>query len=498
MPSSPWTGAQGWGSYGFAETSGDLQEVTLSYSEGPLATLADGHGCVPLDSAECADLCARMGATSGAEGLLVPFILRDRLAAALYVDRSADDAPLSRRSVQLLAYIGAQAVEGLALRQRSETPTLQVAAGPVETPGVALWESPPAEPAAVAPVVEPEPEPVAAEPEPPAAEPEPPALEPELPITEAAGAPAVDEAATIEPAVEPPSLEPPSAEPPTIDEEPPSLEPTAVEPPAAEPPAFEPAGAEPVLSELQLSEPQLTEPAALPTEPPAEPPAEEAPEDESPAGGVTQAIPVMQPAIDTTVDEEFEVPAEPMAEPPAAAAEPDLETPLEAPAQPSGSPLEPAPEEPAEEPQPWAETAGAELSSIEADTPPETIEVLPPTDSTPTGGGTTEVRPPTDVSGPGWAFTASRASAETGDDAQHEEARRLARLLVTEIKLYNEEQVEEGRRSNDIYARLREDIDRSRQIFNERVDEAVRQETDYFHEEMVRILGGGNAEALGV
>ena len=81
---------------------------------------------------------------------------------------------------------------------------------------------------------------------------------------------------------------------------------------------------------------------------------------------------------------------------------------------------------------------------------------------------------------------------------QHEEARRLARLLVTEIKLYNEEQVEEGRRGNDIYARLREDIDRSRQIFNERVDDSVRQETDYFHEEMVRILAGGNAEALGL
>jgi hypothetical protein len=58
--------------------------------------------------------------------------------------------------------------------------------------------------------------------------------------------------------------------------------------------------------------------------------------------------------------------------------------------------------------------------------------------------------------------------------------------------------VEEGRRGNDIYARLREDIDRSRQIFNERVDEAVRGETDYFHEEMVRILAGGNAEALGL
>ena len=125
--------------------------------------------------------------------------------------------------------------------------------------------------------------------------------------------------------------------------------------------------------------------------------------------------------------------------------------------------------------------------------------MMPPPEDQVAGaaGETTEVSPPTDVTGPGWAFTASRAAADAGDDAQHEEARRLARLLVTEIKLYNEEQVEEGRRGNDIYPRLREDIDRSRQIFNERVDDAVREETDYFYEEMVRILAGGNVEALG-
>ena len=144
-------------------------------------------------------------------------------------------------------------------------------------------------------------------------------------------------------------------------------------------------------------------------------------------------------------------------------------------------------------------TAAEELSTAAVEPAPAMAEPAPPAKE-PAGapGGSTEVRPPTDVSGPGWAFTASRAATESSDDSQHEEARRLARLLVTEIKLYNEEQVEEGRRGKDIYARLREDIDRSRQIFNERVDEEVRQQTDYFHEEMVRILAGGNEEALGI
>ena len=185
----------------------------------------------------------------------------------------------------------------------------------------------------------------------------------------------------------------------------------------------------------------------------------------------------MEPEVETVADGEWVVPAAPI-EPPTVEPEPAPEEAAEEPTQPLEQLAEPSPVEPT----------------------PEPAETVPPAKSRPGGTveETTEVHPPTDVSGPGWAFTASRAATETGDDAQHEEARRLARLLVTEIKLYNEEQVEEGRRGNDIYARLKEDIDRSRQIFNERVDEDVRQDTDYFHEEMVRILAGGNAEALGL
>ena len=114
-------------------------------------------------------------------------------------------------------------------------------------------------------------------------------------------------------------------------------------------------------------------------------------------------------------------------------------------------------------------------------------------------GRSTEVAPPPDVRGPGLAFGAARPGAPAGgDNALHDEARRLARLLVSEIKLYNEEQVLEGRRNRDLYARLKEDIDRSRQIYEERVHDSVRAEVDYFHQELVRSLGGGDARALGM
>ena len=84
------------------------------------------------------------------------------------------------------------------------------------------------------------------------------------------------------------------------------------------------------------------------------------------------------------------------------------------------------------------------------------------------------------------------------DEAHREEARRFARLLVSEIKLYNEEQVERGRESNDIYNRLREDIDRSREMFDKRISAEVRANQDYFTDELVRILADGDPDMLGM
>jgi hypothetical protein len=88
--------------------------------------------------------------------------------------------------------------------------------------------------------------------------------------------------------------------------------------------------------------------------------------------------------------------------------------------------------------------------------------------------------------------------AEAAGDERKEEARRFARLLVSEIKLYNERAVLEGRESRNLYQRLREDIDRSRQMYNERIPEDVRSSSDFFYEELVRILADGRPEALGL
>jgi len=79
----------------------------------------------------------------------------------------------------------------------------------------------------------------------------------------------------------------------------------------------------------------------------------------------------------------------------------------------------------------------------------------------------------------------------------HNDARRFARLLVSEIKLYNEQKVREGREANDLYERLREAIDRSREMYDKRVQPSVAAKFDYFHYELVNSLGDGEESKLG-
>ena len=79
----------------------------------------------------------------------------------------------------------------------------------------------------------------------------------------------------------------------------------------------------------------------------------------------------------------------------------------------------------------------------------------------------------------------------------HNDARRFARLLISEIKLYNEQKVSEGRYEHDLYDRLREYIDRSREMYDKRVKAEVASRYDYFHGELVNTLAEGDASKLG-
>jgi hypothetical protein len=98
-----------------------------------------------------------------------------------------------------------------------------------------------------------------------------------------------------------------------------------------------------------------------------------------------------------------------------------------------------------------------------------------------------------DDRGPAHAPATGEVSAE-----EHASAQRYARLLVSEIKLYHEADVVEGRRGRDLASRLGGEIARARVMYEERVPPQVRRQADYFHDELVRTLADGDATLLEV
>jgi hypothetical protein len=93
--------------------------------------------------------------------------------------------------------------------------------------------------------------------------------------------------------------------------------------------------------------------------------------------------------------------------------------------------------------------------------------------------------------------TASASPAPQND--ADEMARRYARLLVSEIKLYHEADVVAGRRERDLGTRLAVEIARARVLYDQRVPTSLRDRThtDHFHDELVRTLASGDASLLG-
>lgn len=140
---------------------------------------------------------------------------------------------------------------------------------------------------------------------------------------------------------------------------------------------------------------------------------------------------------------------------------------------------------PAEEAAPQAEPSFAGVHASQAEAAPEAE--ASPSSVTPLGAsrryGAMDMDFPVEVS--------------EEEKRYHNEARRFARLLVSEIKLYNEQKVREGRDAGDLYDRLREDIDRSRQMYDKRVRPEVAGRYDYFHHELVQMLAEGDTGKLG-
>jgi hypothetical protein len=104
----------------------------------------------------------------------------------------------------------------------------------------------------------------------------------------------------------------------------------------------------------------------------------------------------------------------------------------------------------------------------------------------PTGHAETEATPEPPAS-----------SLSTDDQEVHRKAQRFARLLVDEIKLYNQAKVAEGRKNQDLYDRLKAAIEKSRATYQKRYGNTVAASGNYFQHEIIRSLAEDDLSIMG-
>ena len=86
----------------------------------------------------------------------------------------------------------------------------------------------------------------------------------------------------------------------------------------------------------------------------------------------------------------------------------------------------------------------------------------------------------------------------SAEDAEiHRKAQRFSRLLMDEIKLYNQAKVAEGRKHKDLYDRLQEDIEKSRATYLKRYGNTAAATGDYFSQELIRSLAEDDVSLMG-
>jgi len=243
-----------------------------------------------------------------------------------------------------------------------------------------------------------------------------------------------------------------------------------------------------------------------------------APAESRPETTAVKAGPAPQPAAEVESAYMPRVEAQ-VAEPEVTAEATEVSAPAEVEETSAPPAVEAVAEQPAEEvaaevvdEQPAQEVAVEAAPEFEAATPeakPETPAAQVPTPDTVPTQPSASPAPAAPAFASGYATPLGRARrfgvnepdlpVEVSEEERrlHNDARRFARLLVSEIKLYNEPKVKEGRSNGDLYDRLREDIDRSRQMYDKRVAPPVAARHDYFHQELVNMLAEGDPAKLG-
>lgn len=85
-------------------------------------------------------------------------------------------------------------------------------------------------------------------------------------------------------------------------------------------------------------------------------------------------------------------------------------------------------------------------------------------------------------------FPAPSAVEEAAEPLEFEEARRLARLILSDIVIYNARKVDEGIRDDSFFATLETEIREGREYYESRVPYKVRQQTEFFDETLQQFV----------
>lgn len=81
------------------------------------------------------------------------------------------------------------------------------------------------------------------------------------------------------------------------------------------------------------------------------------------------------------------------------------------------------------------------------------------------------------------------ATAETPvEPVEYDEARRLARLILSDIIIYHQAKTEQGIRDNNFFEVLRDEIEEGRQYYDSRVPQRVRRDTEIYMETLQQFV----------
>lgn len=81
--------------------------------------------------------------------------------------------------------------------------------------------------------------------------------------------------------------------------------------------------------------------------------------------------------------------------------------------------------------------------------------------------------------------------------ALHKKAKRFAKVTVQELFMYKKDEVIKGREHKDLYDRFKEEIDKSKALYDKRFEKIAAHNADYLYDELVRVLAEKDPSALG-